>query len=106
MKEGRRTADCEAARGYSGREPALHRGQDRQPARRARSWRMRWCSRQPARRRLIVHPVSSLSLPEAPANTNPAEPLSLSVDHATGQVFVGDDGNGVIDVYSSVGHLL
>ena len=48
------------------------------------------------------HPfVSSLS--EAPAGVHLGEPGAVAVDHATGQVFVGDLGSGRIDVFSSSG---
>ncbi len=50
----------------------------------------------------ITHPfVSSLS--EAPPGTKLIEPGSVAVDHATGQVFVGDLLAGHVDVYSSGG---
>jgi phosphodiesterase/alkaline phosphatase D-like protein len=45
--------------------------------------------------------VSSLS--EAPPGTKLMEPGAVAVDHATGQVFVGDLSAGYVDVYSAAG---
>ncbi len=45
--------------------------------------------------------VSSLS--EAPPGTKFLEPGAVAVDHATGQVFVGDVSAGYVDVYSASG---
>ncbi len=47
------------------------------------------------------HFLSSLS--EAPVGTVLEEPVAVAVDHATGAVFVGDAGTGMVDVYSSAG---
>ena len=43
------------------------------------------------------------ALSEAPVGTALSEPASVATDHASGQVFVGDVGAGVVDVFSSAG---
>jgi sugar lactone lactonase YvrE len=43
------------------------------------------------------------ALTEASPGTALGEPSTVAVDHATGQVFVGDAGAGQVDVYSSEG---
>ncbi len=43
--------------------------------------------------------VLAESSPGAPLE----EPTSVAIDHASGQIFVGDEGEGTIDVYSSSG---
>ena len=42
-------------------------------------------------------------LTEAPAGTALSAPAAVAVDHASGDVFVGDPGAGVVDVFSSTG---
>ncbi|MFI5091276.1 MAG: hypothetical protein ACHP7P_14600, partial [Terriglobales bacterium] len=46
------------------------------------------------------------SLKEAPAGTPVKEPGAVAVDHASGDVFVADPGQGVVDAFSSAGTLL
>ncbi len=46
------------------------------------------------------------SLREAQVGTVLSEPVAVAVDHASGAVFVGDPGAGVVDVYSSTGTFL
>jgi hypothetical protein len=46
------------------------------------------------------------SLKEAPAGTPLKEPGAVAVDHASGDVFVADAGQGVVDVFSSSGAFL
>jgi hypothetical protein len=43
------------------------------------------------------------SLSEGPAGVDLVAPGAVAVDHATGQVFMGDRGSGYVDVYSSAG---
>ncbi len=42
-------------------------------------------------------------LSEAPVGTALGEPVAVAVDHASGDVFVGDPAAGVVDVFSSTG---
>ncbi len=59
------------------------------------------CAATNAQAAISHHFLSSLS--EAPPGTLLEEPASVAVDHATGQIFVGNEGGGVVDVYSSSG---
>jgi hypothetical protein len=43
------------------------------------------------------------SLSEAPLGTALKEPGAVAVDHATGEVFVGESASGVVDVFSAAG---
>ncbi len=50
----------------------------------------------------ITHPFLG-ALPEPPGAENLLEPTAVAIDHKSGQIFVGDEDNGVIDIYSSAG---
>ena len=45
------------------------------------------------------------ALSEAPAGTPLEEPRSLTVEHATGKLFVVDPAAGVVDVFSFLGRV-